>query len=78
MKAIISMSQAVKKAFDPDGLSIWQSNGPGAHQEVPHVHFHIHLRQIDDGLLRVYPSSPNRPTTEELDAYANKIRSELE
>ena len=74
MKAVIALSQAVQKAFEPDGLSIWQSNGPGAHQEVPHVHFHIHPRKIDDGLLRVYPSRPNYPPREEMDRYAERIR----
>ena len=45
MKAMILLSRTVRKAFELDGLSIWQSNGPGAHQEVPHVHFHIHPRK---------------------------------
>ncbi len=31
MKAMILLSRTVKKAFELDGLSIWQSNGPGAH-----------------------------------------------
>ncbi|NKB67868.1 MAG: HIT domain-containing protein [Candidatus Latescibacteria bacterium] len=77
MKAMILLSQTVKKAFDLDGLSIWQSNGPGAHQEVPHVHFHIHPRKIDDGLLRVYPRWLERVPNEELDSYADRVRQAL-
>ncbi len=77
MKAMILLSQTVKKAFALDGLSIWQSNGPGAHQEVPHVHFHIHPRMIDDGLLRVYPRWLDRLPDQELDSYAERIRQAL-
>lgn len=78
MHCLILISQAIKQAFDDiDGLSIWQSNGPGAYQEVPHVHFHIHPRKVGDGLLKVYSSRPQRLTIEERDHYAQKIRNRL-
>jgi histidine triad (HIT) family protein len=77
MHCVITISRAVKQAFDMDGLNVWQSNGLSAGQEIPHVHFHIHPRKAGDGLLRVYASQPNRPTREELDACAQKIRSRL-
>lgn len=78
MKAMILLSQVVREAFELDGLSIWQSNGPGAHQEVPHVHFHIHPRMIDDGLLRIYPHWLDRLPDQTLDSYADRIRRALE
>ncbi len=54
MAATIRVARAVREAFEPDGLSLWQSNGPGAHQEVPHLHMHVMPRWIGDGLLRIY------------------------
>lgn len=77
MRAVILLSRTVRKTFELDGLSIWQSNGRGAHQEVPHVHFHIHPRKTGDGLLRVYPRWLDRTPDEELDSYADRVRQAL-
>ena len=77
MACVIDLSSAVRDAFQPEGLSIWQSNGPAAHQEVPHVHFHIHPRRTGDDLLRVYPSKPSYPDDIKLEEYAQKIMCHL-
>ena len=77
MRALILLSRVIRRAFELDGLSIWQSNGRGAHQEVPHVHFHIHPRKVDDGLLRVYPRWLDPVADEELDSYADRVRQAL-
>ncbi|MCY4545589.1 MAG: HIT family protein [Gemmatimonadetes bacterium] len=53
---VCKVSRAVRRVYAPEGLSIWQSNGPAAFQEVPHVHWHVFPRYIDDGHLVVYPS----------------------
>ena len=42
---------ALAAALAPDGLNLVQSNGPGAAQSVPHLHFHILPRRMGDGLL---------------------------
>ncbi len=52
---VCKVSRAVRRVYEPEGLSIWQSNGPAAFQEVPHVHWHIFPRYTDDGHLVVYP-----------------------
>lgn len=52
---ICKVTRAVRRVYAPEGLSIWQSNGPAAFQEVPHVHWHVLPRYNDDGLLVVYP-----------------------
>ena len=52
---ICKVARAIRRVYNPDGLSIWQSNGPAAFQEVPHVHWHVFPRYTDDGLLVVYP-----------------------
>lgn len=52
---VCKVARAVRRVYAPEGLSIWQSNGPAAFQEVPHVHWHVLPRYKDDGLLVVYP-----------------------
>lgn len=51
---VCKVSRAVRRVYAPEGLSIWQSNGPAAFQEVPHVHWHVFPRYTDDGHLVVY------------------------
>ena len=41
MRTTVNVARAVRDAFHPDGVSLWQSNGRGAHQEVPHFHMHV-------------------------------------
>lgn len=55
--AVCKVARAVRRVYKPEGLSIWQSNGPAASQEVSHVHWHILPRFTDDGLLVVYPGN---------------------
>ena len=55
--SVCKVARAVRRVYAPEGLSIWQSNGPAAFQEVPHVHWHVFPRYIDDGHLVVYPSN---------------------
>lgn len=69
--------RVVSALFPNDGLSVWHSVGEGANQEVPHLHFHVHPRRLGDDLLRVYPSSPDHPSRDQLDAWAVEIRRAL-
>jgi histidine triad (HIT) family protein len=41
MKSTQRIAQAVRKAFNPDGMRIIQFNEPAAGQTVFHIHFHI-------------------------------------
>ena len=41
MAAAQRVSQAMLVAFDPDGLLLYQNNGIGSGQEVPHFHLHV-------------------------------------
>jgi len=77
MDCIVRASRAVRDAIKPDGLSIWQSNGRAAFQEVPHVHFHIHPRIDNDNLLRVYPSKQFDTDQTRLESIASTIRKKL-
>jgi len=54
----VRVSRAVRRAYAPDGINVWSSNGKAAGQEVPHVHIHVLPRSAGDGLRRVYPGEP--------------------
>lgn len=77
MATVAHIARAVRQALAPDGVSIWQSNGVAAGQEIFHLHVHILPRWANDGLFRVYPSRPGQPTQEELDGQAAAIRATL-
>lgn len=38
---IVEVADAVKAAFEPEGINIVQNNGEVAGQEVFHLHFHV-------------------------------------
>ena len=64
-KTVRKVARAVRHVYEPEGLSIWQSNGAAANQEVPHVHWHVFPRYINDGHLVVYPGgTAGRPRNE--------------
>jgi histidine triad (HIT) family protein len=39
--AVSDAAQAISRSYDPTGISVWQNNGVGNSQSVPHVHFHV-------------------------------------
>jgi histidine triad (HIT) family protein len=78
MSAVVRISRAVGLAFPNQGLSLWHSIGEAAHQEVPHLHIHVHPRTLDDGLLRVYPRAAATPEMVVLKKYAEALRARLE
>lgn len=41
MAAARRATAALVKAFDPDGIMLYQNNGVGSGQEVPHFHLHV-------------------------------------
>ena len=75
--AVGRAARAVDRVFPGDGLSVWHSAGAGANQEVPHMHFHVHPRRLEDDLLRVYPSPPAEPAREALEGWAARLRAGL-
>lgn len=75
---VVRVAQAVQQAFNPDGLSIIQSNGVAAMQEVPHIHIHVMPRYFHDGVLRFYTKgAPNISPRSTLDAWAGQIRLKM-
>ncbi|HFO0750720.1 TPA: HIT family protein [Staphylococcus aureus] len=46
--ALPKVANAIKRAFNPDGLNIIQNNGEFADQSVYHIHFHLIPRYEND------------------------------
>ncbi len=67
---------AVKKALNPDGVSIIQANGKGAAQSVLHYHTHIVPRTIGDELKINWTLVPG--DIAQINAIADRIRSHLD
>jgi histidine triad (HIT) family protein len=79
MQAAVRVARALRVAYDPPGLNLWQSNGEAAGQEVFHFHLHVHPRRADDGLLRVYPEGvPPQTDADQLAAIAGVLRACLD
>ncbi len=74
LRALRRVSCAVRDAFKPDGVNVWQSNGAAAGQDVFHAHFHVLPRWRGDGMMQVYAAAPVAPSRRDLDAQAAKIR----
>ncbi len=69
------VARAIRAAFNPPGLSIYQANGKPAGQTVFHFHLHVLPRHDDDGMQLVWPMK--NPPRERLEQYAAQIRARL-
>ncbi|HEX2648337.1 MAG TPA: HIT family protein [Burkholderiales bacterium] len=74
-RAVLKISKALKKAFEPEGLSVYQANGKAAGQTVFHYHVHVLPRHAGDGMELTWPVK--NPPREKLEEYAAKIRTAL-
>ncbi len=74
-RSAVRVARAVRAAFDPPGLSIYQANGMPAGQTVFHFHLHLLPRHDADGMLLVWPVK--NPPREKLEEYAAQIRAQL-
>ena len=70
------VARAVKAAFTPQGVTLYQANGAAAGQTVFHFHLHIVPRHDGDGMELVWPAKS--PPREHLEANAERIRSALQ
>lgn len=77
MSTLSRVTRAVAAVFPNEGLSLWHSIGEAAFQEVSHLHFHIHPRLKEDGVLRVYPQAPATPDKQTRDEYAAILRQHI-
>lgn len=79
---LLSVAKRIAKAqmdsaLAPDGVNLFQTNGPAAGQTVFHVHFHVIPRKDGDGAGWTFPEG-GYPTAEAADAAAAAIVSALE
>lgn len=74
--AVTKIANAVKKAYNADGINIMQFNEPAAGQEVYHSHIHIIPRYENDQLGIVMPARM-KAAMEEIFSDAEKIKGAL-
>jgi histidine triad (HIT) family protein len=74
-RAATRVARAIRAAFAPAGLSVYQANGKPAGQTVFHFHLHLVPRHEGDGMALAWPVK--NPPRERLEEAAAKIRAAL-
>jgi histidine triad (HIT) family protein len=74
-RSAAKVARAIRGAFAPQGLSVYQANGAAAGQTVLHLHIHLVPRHDGDGMALTWPVK--NPPREKLVEYAEKIRAKL-
>jgi len=72
--AVQKIAQAVKKAFNADGVTVMQFNEPASGQTVYHLHFHV-IPRFEGVALK--PHTGQMEDAAVLSANAEKIRAAL-
>jgi histidine triad (HIT) family protein len=75
MRSAQKIARAVKRAFDADGITLMQYNGPVAGQTVFHFHLHVLPRYVDQPLRSHGRKMADAAVLEE---HARRIRAALE
>ena len=74
-RASVRVARAIRDAFAPAGLSVYQANGKPAGQTVFHYHVHLVPRHDADGMHLTWPVK--NPPREKLQEYAAQIVERL-
>jgi len=70
------VARALKSAYSPEGVTLYQANGAAAGQTVFHFHLHLVPRYAGDGMRFSWPAK--NPPREQLEANAAKLRTALD
>ncbi len=73
-RASIPLARAIRTAFAPDGLGVYQANGAAAGQTVFHYHMHL-IPQSHGKPLRLHGRT--EASAEELAEHAERLRKAL-
>jgi histidine triad (HIT) family protein len=76
-QAAVDVAHALRKALQPEGLNIIQSNGLAATQTVGHLHLHLLPRWTDDAVGDIWPSQHAWPDSAK-DETLTRIRAALD
>lgn len=78
-EALPIVANAIKEAFQPDGLNIIQNNGEYASQSVFHIHFHLIPRYKDDidGFGYVWNTNESRIDDDQKEQIAQSIQNHI-
>ncbi len=63
LRTAARVARAIRAAFRPQGLSVYQANGKAAWQTVFHYHRHLLPRHEGDGMMLSWPAK-NPPRTQ--------------
>lgn len=74
-RTVARIARAIRAAFAPEGLSVYQANGKAAGQTVFHYHVHLVPRYANDGMAFTWPVQ--NPPRDALEANAARIRAAL-
>jgi histidine triad (HIT) family protein len=74
-RSAAKVARAIRAAFEPQGLSVYQANGAAAGQTVLHFHIHLVPRFQGDGMALTWPVK--NPPRDKLAEHAEKIRAKL-
>ncbi len=75
MEAAVPLATAIRKALNPDGLNLFQSNEAAGFQTV--FHFHLHLIPRWEGDPLRLPWKPSEGDIKEISNIATKIQEAL-
>lgn len=74
IQAVQKIANAVKKAFNADGVTVMQFNEPASGQTVYHLHFHV-IPRFEGVVLKPHSGQMEDPAV--LSENAEKIRASL-
>ena len=74
-RASVRIARAIRDAFAPGGLSVYQANGKPAGQTVLHYHVHLVPRHDNDGMQLTWPVK--NPPREKLEQSAAQLVQRL-